>query len=157
MEWLAATLISLVVFGGIIGSLVLYIDQNHQRYLQRRLLFERRMEIYEHIAATVSRIKEIINFASGDNTVRQWKKDVMAQLNDLRCNAYTWSIFLPEGTRNAPIDYADAITDVLLRLDGLSSASSDVRAAAEIIDEVTKVEKEAADRLRDAIGGQLLG
>lgn len=156
MEWLAATLISLVVFGGMVGSLVLYIDQNHQRYVQRRLLFERRITIYEHIATTVGRIKEIINFASGDNTVRQWKRDVMHHLNDLRCNAYAWSIFLPEGARNAPLDYANSIAAVLTKLDDLGSAEDDVRTAAKIIDEVTKVEEKAADRLRAAIGAQLI-
>lgn len=157
MEWLIQTVLSLLFVAATTAILVVYVDRNYHRFLERRLLFEQRMTIYKQIATTVGRIKEIINFASGDNTVRQWKHDIMHQLNDLRCNAFAWSIFLPDEASNAPIAYADAIAAVLTKLDTLGNEAGNVQTAAEIIAEVAKVEAKAALQLRAVIGKQLQG
>ena len=97
MEWLVQTVLGLFFLAATVASLIVYLERNYQRFLQQRLLLEQRIVIYQQLATTVGRIKEIINYASGDNTVRQWKHSVMTQLNDLRCHAFAWSIFLPVG------------------------------------------------------------
>lgn len=149
MEWLLASAVTVMATMFVVGGGIYYFSMQVQGYVQKQLLYAKRLEIYTQIAATVGHIKEIINYASEEQTVRQWRDATQAHLHDLICNAYEWAMFLPEELQDAPQRYAERVGEVLSRLDTLSA--DDIGTAAETIATIKKIEAEAALHLQKLV------
>ncbi|NDJ85781.1 MAG: hypothetical protein GYB66_07840 [Chloroflexi bacterium] len=153
MEWI---LLSLAIVGsalGTAGGLVYYYHRYYERFIQYRLLQEKQLAIYAEIAGYIGQVKATLEYTSGDETLREWKAALKQPLREMLGKSSQWSIFLPVTVRDLPAEYAGKVAHSLNRLNNLPP--SDLSPLADTINEIKKLENEAASQLRQHIRQEL--
>ncbi len=149
MEWLLISFVILVATFGATTGVVYYYHRFFGRYVQNRILQEKQIAIYEEIICMVGNVKAVLDYTSGDETVRQWREALMEPLREMLRKSYQWSIFLPDSLHDLPAQYATQLVHRLKQLDQITPDHIDE--VAEIIAELKKIENDAAQHLHQQI------
>lgn len=149
MEWV---LVSLAIVGatfGSTGAVMYYYHRFNEQHIRQRMLQQKQLEIYEDITQLMCQVKSSLAYASGDETLSQWKQDLMIPLRQMLSKTYQWSIFLPDSIGDLPEQYAGKVASSLKRLDGV--LPNELASMADIIAEIRQVEADASRELRRKI------
>ena len=149
MEWILISFAILMATFGASSGVVYYYHRFFGRYIQNRILQEKQIAIYEEIICMVGNVKAVLDYTSGDETVRQWREALMEPLREMLRKSYQWSIFLPENLHDLPAQYASQLAHRLNRLDQITS--DDIHEVADIIAELKKIENDSAQTLHQKI------
>lgn len=150
-------LLSFTIMAAVFGATaaVLYtINRWHDDWLQRQLLQQKQLAVYEEITRLIGDVKATLEYSSGDETLGEWRSALMGPLHQMLCKSYEWSVFLPNDLQELPSRYASRVARQLKKLDDVLPAELD--SYASIIEELKSTENEAAidfqKRIRETVG-----
>ena len=153
MEWIILSLTIAAATGAATGTVLYFVHRWQTPWLKERLLHEKQLEVYQEISQLVSQVKATLEYSTGDETLGEWRSSLMSPLREILYKSYEWAVFLPKGLQDRPSQYASKVARGLTRLQSLPPEELD--AYAEIIDDIKKLESEAANELQSQIRQEL--
>lgn len=117
-------------------------EQDEMSYV----LHEKQIEILTDIACHIGNVKDVLEYTTGEETLRQWKLSMMTPLREILRKSYEWSVFLPQDLQESSVEYASKVLRSLAALDSVESNSLETYAS--ILAEIKRCENEAADVFR---------
>lgn len=151
MEIVLAAILTLFATFGAAGMVIYYFETRQEFRLRHQLLLSKRLEVVSHLVATMGRIKAALEYPNSDQTLRQWKQQLVAQLQEMRGEAFQWEFFLPPEVRHVPYDYISQIMQSLDKLESVNGDANALHLAVEIMSEVKLVEQQASQRLQQGL------
>ncbi|PJF41974.1 MAG: hypothetical protein CUN55_10750 [Phototrophicales bacterium] len=148
MEIVLAAFFTLCAMFGATGIIIYYFETRLPSYWYQHMLLTKRLEAASHLLGMIGRVEAILEYPNGDKTLRQWKDQLINQLQDMRAEIYRLGFFLPDETRQMLNEYIANVMECLQKLDIITTETDALAVAIEVMTEVKQIERSSSQLLQ---------
>lgn len=116
-------------------------------------LRQKQLDTFAEITRLAGDVKAILEYTSGEETLRQWKQRMEGPLREMLRRSYEWAVFLPQELQDLPSRYASQLMRSLVQLDTVNR--DEISTYAAIFNDIREIERVAAEELLRKIRGSL--